>query len=75
MTWWDAEPLARAGTPVRRSSWLQDGGLLTKRIVYSAGAGTTRAVAMQRNATSETLIINTAFTAADFLADDWELAT
>ena len=73
MRWFgEAEVLAKAGTPVRRRSWLSDGGLVGKRIVYAAGAGTTRAVAVVRNGTAEGVVESGAFTSPDFLADDWE---
>lgn len=59
---------------MRRRSWLADGGLVGKRIVFSAGAGTERAVGIVRNGTSEGVVTTTAFVAADFQADDWEAA-
>lgn len=69
MTWWDVEPLAKVGVPVRRTVWPT-----TKSVVFSAGAGTERAVAVLRNGASETVLASTDFALAEFTADDWMTA-
>ena len=75
MTWWDAEIIARGGVPVRRRAWLSVTATAVQRVVYVAGAGTTRAVAVMRNGAVETLISSASWGAAEFDADDWEVAT
>ena len=73
MTWEEAEPFARSGVPVRRAAWSSDASLSGTTIVFSAGAGTTRAVAVFQRGGSEAVERADKFGAADFLADDWEL--
>lgn len=70
MIWEDAKPLAQAGRPVRRRAWIGSTG--EPRIVYVAGAGTTRAVAVYRSAGADDVVTTATFAAADRLADDWE---
>jgi len=66
MTWWEVEPMAKLGVPVRRSSWPA-----TRSLVFKAGAGTTRAVAVLQNGSVESVY---SFRAAEFQADDWQLS-
>jgi hypothetical protein len=73
MTWWQIEPLARAGAAVRRRSWLTTTTLSGWTILYVAGAGTERAVAVRRAAGVDTIVTAVIFSSADFLADDWEV--
>ena len=75
MTWWDAEIIARGGVPVRRRAWLAATATAGQRVVYVAGAGTTRAVAVMRNGATETVVTTATWGVADFNADDWEVAT
>lgn len=73
MTWWDEEARALAGTVVRRRSWLADAAQATKQIVFVAGAGTQRAVAVVRSSgVADAVVTPTTFGAADYLGDDWE---
>jgi hypothetical protein len=74
MTWWQIEPFARAGEAVRRRSWLTTVTLSGWTILYVAGAGTERAVAVRRAAGVDTIVTAAIFASADFLADDWEVA-
>lgn len=67
MTWWDVEPLAKAGVPVRRAIWTAN-----KAVIFKAGLGTTRVVGLLRDGEAEVVLTNTAFTAAEFMADDWQ---
>jgi len=75
MTWWAAEPLARGGVTVRRRAWLASTPLRLNRVVYVAGAGTSRSVAVMRNGTIEAIITPAVFGVSEFAADDWEIAT
>lgn len=73
MTWWAAEPLAKAGIRVRRRSWLADTALSARTITYSKGAGTARALAVVLASGAQESVITAAdFAASDYLADDWE---
>lgn len=70
MTWPQVQAVAKAGSPVRRAAW--SGASSGARIVYVAGAGTTRAVAVYRSAGADDVVTAATFAAADRLADDWE---
>lgn len=72
MTWLAAQPLAKAGTPVRRRAWIGTTG--DPRVLYVAGAGTTRSVAVYRSSGVDTVVTATTFSSVDRLADDWEVA-
>lgn len=74
MTWDNASLLARGGVPVRRTAWKTAPTLSGGVIYFSSGAGTTRAVAVFRLAGVESIVTPTTFGAAEFLADDWEVA-
>ena len=69
MTWWQVEELARFGVAVRRTAWPTN-----KSVTYSAGRGTTRAVAVLREGPTETIITADQFGAAEYQADDWQPA-
>lgn len=75
MTWWDAEIIAEGGVPVRRRAWLTATATAGQRVVYVAGAGTTRAVAVMRNGATETVVSASTWGTTEFAADDWEVAT
>jgi len=63
LSWAGAEPIARAGNPVRRG-----GRPFAWRTVYAAGAGTSRAVAVDASGAVHTA---TTFGAEDWLAADF----
>lgn len=67
--------LMRAGVAMRRRAWQADVNRYGSSIVFIAGAGTTRAVAVQRLAGAETIVTAALVTADDMRADDWERAT
>ena len=70
LPWWGAaETAAKSGIWVRRDSWTDT----SRQIRYEAGAGTTRAVAMQRTAgqISGAVVTDADFGVAEFLGDDW----
>jgi len=75
MTWADLAPLARGGQMLRRKAWSADPARSDARIFFSAGAGTTRTVAVYRLGAAEAVVTTADFAEADFLADDWELAS
>lgn len=70
MTWWDIEPIARAGVAVRRSTWATGSSVRTLR--FQAGGGTDPAVAILREGAAERVLTAEDFGAADFLATDWQ---
>lgn len=69
MNWPDAESLARAGVPVRRTLWP-----LGRTLVYAPGAGTVRAVAVIAEAGVIAVVRAGQFTQAEFEAEDWVAA-
>jgi hypothetical protein len=73
MTWWQIQTLAREGATVRRRSWLASTTTSGWQILYVAGAGTERAVAVRRAAGVDAVVTAAIFASADFLADDWEV--
>jgi phosphoserine phosphatase len=75
MSWWQIEPLAKAGAAVRRRSWLTSTTTSGWTILYVSGAGTERAVAVRRAAGVDVIVTNEIFSSVDFLADDWEVVT
>lgn len=80
MNWSDVEIIARGGVPVRKRAWLAATATAGQRVVYVAGAGTTRSVAVMRNGATETVIRAWGTGAgewgvAEFDGDDWEVAT
>lgn len=71
----EAMTYARAGALVRRAAWENDSTLRTQRITAVAGAGTTRAVFVRRQAGVDTVVTAAILGSADYLADDWEVVT
>lgn len=72
LPWWGViDAAARAGDPVRRAAWLA-AAQPSRIVVYAAGAGTARAVGVSE---SGTVITPDLFSAAEFLATDWQLVT
>ena len=68
MPWWAAaEVSARAGSPVARLAWSDP----ARTVRFVAGAGTTRAVAVDQGGA---VLTASTFGAAEYLADDWYLA-
>lgn len=74
MTWWQAEPLARAGAGVRRTAWAVSGPRVGATVHFVAGLGTTRAVAVMRRAGVDAVVTAEDVAATDIGADDWEVA-
>lgn len=78
MTWPEAKALARAGTPVRRSIWASN-----RRLVYTAGGGSTRAVAVIETVTNtatastvdRTVVTQTDWGETEYNATDWVQAS
>lgn len=56
MIWAEAEIIARGGVAVRQRAWLTDPRFVNSSIVYSAGAGSTRAVAVFRKNGTEVVV-------------------
>jgi hypothetical protein len=73
MTFWQAQPYAVSGQPIRRSSWLASASLFSAQVRYERGAGTARAVAVYRLSGVDSVVTPTTVTAADLIADDWEV--
>lgn len=70
MTWQDARDLlARKGVPVRRAGWDA-----TKSLVYTAGAGSTRAVPLLTVGTTSRVPTFADFGIAEWTAIDWSKA-
>jgi hypothetical protein len=66
LPWWGgAEPAARQGRWVRRAGWF------SRRLRYTAGDGTTRAVAVDQDGAP---ITTDGFGPEEFFAQDWEMA-
>ncbi len=65
-SWWDVRPAARLGQSVRRTAWPA-----SRRLTYSAGAGTTRAVAVIDELGTRRIVQAADFTAEEFRALDW----
>jgi hypothetical protein len=59
---------------MRRAAWNATPALLGGSVLFVAGAGTERAVAVWRQAGVDTVVDATRITAADQQADDWEVA-
>jgi hypothetical protein len=74
MNFWSALPYLRAGAAVRRKVWATSSSLIGGRIVFLAGAGTTRAVAVWRRNGVDAVVTPLTVTADDLRADDWEVA-
>jgi hypothetical protein len=73
MTFPEARELAKAGAAVRREAWP-----VTRTLIYTAGAGSVRAVAAINNAgvspATLTVVKNSDFGQAEFAAQDWRRA-
>ena len=70
MIWSDASQLARAGIAIRRATWP-----IGKTLVWSAGAGTTRAVPeITQPGGSVGVVRASEFGQAEFEATDWKQA-
>lgn len=56
MNYWDAANLARGGSVIRRAAWATDQLRTGGTVAFSAGAGTTRAVAVWRQSGTEIIV-------------------
>lgn len=65
----EARALAKAGVAVRRDAWP-----ITKTLVYSKGPGSVRAVAALVTSGVVTVVKNSDFGQAEFVAQDWRRA-
>ncbi len=69
MTIWDAETLARSGTPVQKAAWPA-----SRVLVFSTGKGTTRAVPVIREAGVERPLRDGDLGISDFTDTTWKAA-
>lgn len=70
MTWQEAYPFAKEGIWIRRASWDP-----RRKLVYTAGGGTTRAVAILDDTEGSHVITTDDWAQEEYCATDWELFT
>ena len=69
MTLWDAETLARNGTPVQKTAWPA-----SKVLIFSTGKGSARAVPVIREAGVERPLRDGDLTISDYTDTTWKAA-